>query len=392
MTGPSPAASAEAWRRRPAIALEHVRRAYGGVTAVDDVSLSVGANEFVTILGPSGSGKTTVLLMIAGFVRPDQGRVTIAGEDVTDLPPHYRNLGFVFQNYALFPHLTVYENVAFPLRVRGRRSGEIRERVHAVLERLALEGLEARKPSQLSGGQQQRVALARAMVFDPPVLLMDEPLAALDRKLRQRMQLEIKGLHRALGIPVVYVTHDQEEALVMSDRIAVMNRGRLEQVDAVDSLYDSPSTEFVAGFLGESNILKGRLEEVTGGCPRVLVDGRWSLHACGDEQSMPGTSVLLFFRPERVDLASGHLGLPEDPTVNSVSGHVQEAIHSGDVLRYLVRLETGSRVFVKTLNRGGGPRPGDPVRVRWLVADTRLIPRPHIGDGKTQSAMEELGT
>ena len=369
----SPARGAGPAAPRAAIVLDRVSRSYGGVAAVRDVSLSVGASEFVTLLGPSGSGKTTVLLMIAGFVSPDAGRIEIGGDDATDLPPHHRNIGFVFQSYALFPQMTVRDNVAFPLRVRRRSGGLVRERVRDILERLQLDGLEQRLPSQLSGGQQQRVALARALVFEPSVLLMDEPLAALDRQLRQRMQLEIKSLQRALGIPVVYVTHDQEEALVMSDRIGVMNRGRIEQLDPVQRLYDNPETEFVAGFMGEANLLRGRLGARSPGGWTVTTKAGWELAASGGEGIAPGAEVLVVVRPERVELA-----LEESPERtamgrNQVSGRVEQVIHAGDVLKYLVRVASGERVVAKVLNRGGGPRLGAAVRMWWSVDDTRAI-------------------
>ena len=372
-TGCSP--RAERRDRGDAIVLDRVSRSYGAVAAVKDVSLSVGASEFVTLLGPTGSGKTTVLLMIAGFAMPDRGRILVGGEDATGLPAHYRNIGFVFQSYALFPHMTVRDNVAFPLRVRRRKAGEVRERVRDILGRLQLEGLEHRLPSELSGGQQQRVALARALVFEPSVLLMDEPLAALDRQLRQRMQLEIKTLQRALSIPVVYVTHDQEEALVMSDRIAVMNHGCIEQVDPVQRLYDSPATEFVAGFMGEANLLRGRIGERRDGHRMVAMNGGWSLAASGAEHITPGADVLLVVRPERVEVAAA--GPHDLPGVgpNQATGRVEEVIHAGDVLKYLVRVESGERVVAKVLNRGSGPRQGDTVRMWWSADDTRAIDR-----------------
>jgi putative spermidine/putrescine transport system ATP-binding protein len=372
-----PVAAAESARgRADAIALCGVWRSYGGVPAVRDVSLAVGPSEFVTLLGPSGSGKTTVLLMIAGFVAPDRGRVEIGGEDATHLPAHHRNIGFVFQHYALFPQMTVQDNVAFPLRVRRLGAEAVRERVRDVLGRLQLDGLGGRLPSQLSGGQQQRVALARALVFEPSVLLMDEPLAALDRQLRQRMQLEIKGLQRALGIPVVYVTHDQEEALVMSDRIAVMNRGRIEQIDPVECLYDRPQTEFVAGFMGEANLLRGRM----GARGRVTTASGWALAASGAEGIREGADVLLVVRPERVELAPAEAPDRAAPGDNQAIARVEQVIHAGDVMKYLVRAGGGERVVAKGLNRGGGPRPGDTVRMWWSVDDTRAI------DGSARAA------
>jgi len=239
------------------IKLEQVTKTFDGrVVAVDDVTLDIEAGEFFSLLGPSGCGKTTSLRMIAGFELPDSGRVHVGGRDITDLPVHKRDMGMVFQSYALFPHRTVAENVAFGLRMRDVPKPDIARRVKAALAQVALTGLEERKPGQLSGGQQQRVALARALVVEPPVLLCDEPLGALDRKLRQQMQFELKELQKRLGVTLVFVTHDQEEALAMSDRIAVMNKGRVEQVGAPTEIYERPRTRFVADFIGEINILE----------------------------------------------------------------------------------------------------------------------------------------
>jgi len=239
-----------------AIKLQQVTKSFDGkVVAVDDVTLDIKAGEFFSLLGPSGCGKTTSLRMIAGFEMPDSGRVHVGGEDITDVPVHRRDMGMVFQSYALFPHRTVAENVAFGLRMRDVPKPEIAKRVAAALAQVALTGLEERRPAQLSGGQQQRVALARALVIEPRVLLCDEPLGALDRKLRQQMQFELKELQQRLGVTLVFVTHDQEEALAMSDRIAVMNRGRVEQVGAPTEIYERPRTRFVADFIGEINLL-----------------------------------------------------------------------------------------------------------------------------------------
>ena len=239
------------------IKLEQVTKTFDGrVVAVDDVTLDIEAGEFFSLLGPSGCGKTTSLRMIAGFELPDSGRVHVGGRDITDLPVHRRDMGMVFQSYALFPHRTVAENVAFGLRMREVPKPDIARRVKAALALVELTGLEERKPAQLSGGQQQRVALARALVVEPPVLLCDEPLGALDRKLRQQMQFELKELQKRLGVTLVFVTHDQEEALAMSDRIAVMNKGRVEQVGAPTEIYERPRTRFVADFIGEINILE----------------------------------------------------------------------------------------------------------------------------------------
>ena len=247
-----------------AVVLEKVSKSFGPVIAVDDVSVTIEPGEFITLLGPSGSGKTTTLMMIAGFDHPSAGEIYIDGTPIVGVPPYRRGIGMVFQNYALFPHLTVAENVAFALKQRSVAKPEIVGRVAETLDIVRLRGYEARYPRQLSGGQQQRVALARAIIFHPRVLLMDEPLSALDKQLREELQLEMKRLHQQLGITFIYVTHDQREALIMSDRIAVMNQGRIEQAGSPSDLYDRPATRFVAGFIGESNFLEGEVAGLQG--------------------------------------------------------------------------------------------------------------------------------
>lgn len=254
------------------IRIENLVKSFGAARALDGVSLQIAAGEFVSILGPSGSGKSTVLMSIAGFLGPDSGRILIGDVDLTPIPAHRRNIGIVFQKYSLFPHMTVARNVAFPLRMRGWGRAKQTEAVREALERVQLSNLSDRYPSQLSGGQQQRVALARAIVFDPPLLLMDEPLGALDKKLREELQLEIKLLQQRLGITVLFVTHDQQEALAMSDRIAVMNDGRIEQIGSPAELYRQPQTEFVARFVGDSNMFSGRALEDAGPGEPVAVD------------------------------------------------------------------------------------------------------------------------
>jgi ABC-type Fe3+/spermidine/putrescine transport system ATPase subunit len=322
-----------------AVALRGLTKRYGEVTAARDVTLDVRAGEFLTLLGPSGSGKTTTLMMVAGFVLPDAGAVEIDGRDVTWLDPNRRGLGMVFQSYLLFPHLTVARNVAFPLEVRRTPRPRIQARVADVLDLVQLRGLEDRYPRQLSGGQQQRVALARALVYEPPVLLMDEPLGALDKKLREQMQLEIKRIQSRLGVTVLYVTHDQTEALTMSDRIAVMRGGRVEQVGAPDELYEGPANRFVADFLGESNFLQG---------PRGL----------------------LAIRPEKVTLEPAGAAGGGGP---AVAGTVREAIYSGVMTRYTVSVEGIGEWVVVDQNRAARVRfrPGDGVRVVWSADDVR---------------------
>ncbi len=283
-----------------AIKLDQVTKTFDGrVLAVDSVTLDIAAGEFFSLLGPSGCGKTTSLRMIAGFEHPDSGRVHVGGNDITDLPVHRRDMGMVFQSYALFPHRTVAENVAFGLRMREVPRPEIERRVAAALAQVALTGFETRKPGQLSGGQQQRVALARALVVEPPVLLCDEPLGALDRKLRQQMQFELKELQKRLGVTLVFVTHDQEEALAMSDRIAVMNKGKVEQVGTPTEIYERPRTRFVADFIGEINILEepGRLRALRPEKIRLVAAEGARLSGTVETSNYLGGSTLLRVRP-----------------------------------------------------------------------------------------------
>jgi ABC-type Fe3+/spermidine/putrescine transport system ATPase subunit len=312
-----------------AIRLEQVTKTFDGrVVAVDAVTLDIAAGEFFSLLGPSGCGKTTSLRMIAGFDHPDSGRIHVGGRDITDLPVHRRDMGMVFQSYALFPHRTVAENVAFGLRMREVPKPEIVRRVQAALAQVALTGLEGRKPSQLSGGQQQRVALARALVVEPPVLLCDEPLGALDRKLRQQMQFELKELQKRLGVTLVFVTHDQEEALAMSDRMAVMNKGKVEQVGSPTEIYEQPRTRFVADFIGEINILE------TAGLPRAL-------------------------RPEKIRLVAS-------PDAR-VSGKVETANYLGGSTLLRVRAADGQSMLVRETHVGerASRAPGDAVGLTW---------------------------
>jgi len=315
-----------------AIRLQNVTKIFDGkVVAVEDVTLDIKAGEFFSLLGPSGCGKTTSLRMIAGFEMPDSGRVHVGGQDITDVPVHRRDMGMVFQSYALFPHRTVAQNVAFGLRMREIAKAEIDRRVAAALAQVALTGLEERRPGQLSGGQQQRVALARALVIEPRVLLCDEPLGALDRKLRQQMQFELKELQRRLGVTLVFVTHDQEEALAMSDRIAVMNHGRVEQIGAPTEIYERPRTRFVADFIGEINLL----EEA--GKPRAL-------------------------RPEKIRLVP--------PAEARLSGVVETANFLGGATLY--RVQAGGRTWLARETHAGerSPRgPGDPVGLLWNDSD-----------------------
>lgn len=359
------------------VELKNVSKSYGEVAAVDQVSLSVGASEFVTLLGPSGSGKTTSLMMIAGFEQPDRGDVIIGGRQVTNLPAYRRDLGFVFQHYALFPHMTVYENLAFPLTTRGMPHSEIVRRVPSALERVRLPGLEKRYPSQLSGGQQQRVALARALIFDAPVLLMDEPLGALDKKLREQMQVEIKRIQRDLHVTVVYVTHDQEEALAMSDRIAVMNGGRIVQFDSPERIYEQPDDPFVADFIGQTNLLTAAVARAADGlCELVVSDQRIYM---ADALEKSGLSmVIVALRPERISIRPADglhlLGEPSKTEPHWRPAVVEEVMYLGNLRKYRVRSGGLSLTAHQQVNRDAPMfGEGQNVTVGWYPQDVKLL-------------------
>ncbi len=348
---------------------ENISKSYGAVKAVDDVSIDVRREEFLTLLGASGSGKTTMLMSIAGFTMPDSGRIVLDGEDITYLPPSRRNIGVVFQSYALFPHMTVFENVAYPLRVRRVARRDIEERTEKALELIQLGGFGDRMPDQLSGGQQQRVALARAMVFEPKMLLMDEPLGALDKKLREYMQLEIKHLQRQLKITVIYVTHDQSEALTMSDRIAIMSQGQFEQVGSPDDLYRAPANRFVADFIGETCFFKAVVAGTEGDLTVARI-GDDTVRFPADTPAAPGAEVELMVRPEAVGIAAA--GETEG---NRLAGVVEEAIYLGELTRYHLRLGDDQILMMKQQNMDGvgQVRPGDSVTVSWSIQDTRQV-------------------
>jgi putative spermidine/putrescine transport system ATP-binding protein len=338
-----------------AITLERVTKVFAGATrAVDDVSLSIAEGEFFSLLGPSGCGKTTTLRMIAGFESPDAGRIRVRGQDITALPPERRNMGMVFQNYALFPHRTVAENVAFGLRMRKVPKPDIAARVREALAMVRLDGLEDRRPAELSGGQQQRVALARAIVVNPTVLLCDEPLGALDKKLRQAMQFELRELHRRLGLTLVYVTHDQEEALTMSHRIAVMTAGRIAQIGAPREIYDRPASRFVADFIGDTNILDG--EPRDGG---LLLPGGW----VSPVASLPEGVRSVALRPERVRLTAAGTGL--------VDATVEEVNFLGDSMLLKLGLPAGLALLAR-VGRDADPSlasPGSRAGITWRAQD-----------------------
>lgn len=324
------------------VSLKRLGKRFNEVVAVDRVTLEVYTGEFLTLLGPSGSGKTTTLMMIAGFEFPTEGEILVEGKDISDVPPSKRNIGMVFQNYALFPHMTVYENIAFPLKMRKFTKTEIVTRVETALEKVKLPGFERRYPKQLSGGQQQRIALARALVFDPPLLLMDEPLGALDKKLREYMQLEIKSLQRDLKITTIYVTHDQGEALTMSNRIAVFNEGRVEQVGTPEEIYDQPANKFVADFIGETNFLEGNITQVTDtGCQFRSLGGS-EFRLIVKRNLAIGEKVLVALRPEKIVILKEKV-----QGFNHIEGLVEEVIYVGETRRYRVKLNERETLYVK---------------------------------------------
>lgn len=346
--------------------LENLAKNFGEVVAVDHIDLEIASGEFVTLLGPSGSGKTTTLLMVAGFELPTEGQIRLDDEPITHKPPHRRDVGLVFQHYALFPHMTVHKNIAFPLEMRKVSKTDIRRRVNEALEIVRLPGYGDRYPRQLSGGQQQRIALARSIVFNPQLLLMDEPLGALDKKLREELQLEIKHIQEDLGITVVYVTHDQEEALTMSDRIAVMNQGRIEQVGSATELYERPANHFVADFIGEANFFKAKV---------IAIEGSTCLARTGDQQSFAcpllpemkvGDEFTFAIRPERPIFKK-----PEQEMPNVIRGIVDDVIYVGGLTKYKVMREEDQTFFIEESSSVGGPRyrRGARVEIGWDTED-----------------------
>jgi len=358
------------------VELQSVTKAFGEFRAVDAVSLTIRAGDFVAMLGPSGAGKSTVLRMIGGFELPDSGAIRIGGRDVTNLPPYRRDVNTVFQSYALFPHMSVAENVAYGLRQDGVPRRERQARVRDALEMVQLLDLAQRKPTQLSGGQQQRVALARALVKRPSVLLLDEPLGALDRKLRQQMQVELKLLQHELGTTFIFVTHDQEEALAMSDVIAVMRNGRVEQVGTPTELYDRPRTAFVAGFIGSQNFLPGRTDGLEG---RLTADAGLGIEAARCAESLPpGARGLAAVRPEHVRVSTQE---PEG-VANKIDGQIVAAAMLGDSLEYVVRLANGTEIFSRVPRTAAGmPGEGERVWVSWSRDDTALYPYEELTTG-----------
>ena len=369
---PHSAASSDAF-----VAFDRVQKSYDGETlVVEDFNLTIERGEFLTLLGPSGSGKTTCLLMLAGFEVPSAGQIRLAGEVLDNIPPHQREIGLVFQNYALFPHMTVAENLAFPLKVRKLDKSTVAQKVSDTLAMVRLQGFEHRKPSQLSGGQQQRVAVARALIFDPKILLMDEPLSALDKNLRDQMQIEIRDLHRTLGITVVYVTHDQSEAMTMSSRIVVFDEGAVQQVAPPSELYEKPQNAFVAQFVGENNGLQGTVEKTQGKSCLVRLSSGENIEAENVGDNAKGSQVLVSLRPERVRLAANASDLKN--CCNKVKGKLQEKIFLGDHMRARFFACNKEGFVVNLPNKEGiehvkVAKEGQDMALGWRVEDCRAL-------------------
>ncbi len=356
----------------PLVRFESVQKSYDGKSfVIENLELSVKKSEFLTMLGPSGSGKTTCLMMLAGFEPITNGEIYLAEKSIAHVPPHKRDIGMVFQNYALFPHMTVGENLAFPLEIRKIGKSEREERIHRVLSMVQLDGYADRRPAQMSGGQQQRVAVARALVFEPQVVLMDEPLGALDKNLREQMQYEIRHLHEQLGLTVLYVTHDQHEALTISDQIAVFNKGEIQQIAAPETLYEFPENAFVAGFIGENNSLSGTVEKLDDASCQIRLDNGEAVTATPINLYRTGERVALSLRPERVQ------SNPENTTdfPNQFSATIDEAIYLGDHVR--VHLTMGKdhlTVKIPNAKQDASPEKGEKIRIGWRSEDCRALP------------------
>ena len=353
------------------VKFEKVDKSYDGeILVVKDLNVDIPKGEFLTMLGPSGSGKTTTLMMLAGFETPTNGEIYLDGEAISSIPPYKRGIGMVFQNYALFPHMTVSENLSFPLEVRKINKSEIKEKIEKALSMVELQDFGNRMPMQLSGGQQQRVALARALVFEPRLVLMDEPLGALDKKLREQMQYEIKHIHANIGITVVYVTHDQGEALTMSNRIAVFNDGKIQQISTPDILYEKPENAFVAQFIGENNQLKGKVKSINGNMCVIRTDKGEEIKSLKINVGAVGDGSTVPLRPERVEINSSDTNFE-----NSFNGTVKELIYLGDHIRTRVEVCGNDQFIVKVPNsyKGANLKEGTPVKLSWKANDSRAL-------------------
>jgi len=354
------------------VVFDHVQKSYDGETlVVKDLNLAIGKGEFLTMLGPSGSGKTTCLMMLAGFETATNGEIRLDGKPINSVPPHQRGIGMVFQNYALFPHMTVGENLSFPLEVRGMAKPAREAKIKRALDMVEMGDFVSRRPAQLSGGQQQRIALARALVFDPGLVLMDEPLGALDKQLREHMQFEIKHLHESLGITVVYVTHDQGEALTMSDRVAVFNDGRIQQLAPPADLYERPENSFVAQFIGENNKLKGTVEELGGGKALVRLTTGELIDATPVNVTTKGQQTLVSIRPERVEYKPEMM--PEG--AHTLEAEVLEFIYMGDLFRTRLRVAGSDDFVIKARNTAGQRMlaPGEKIKIGWAPHYARAL-------------------
>lgn len=354
----------------PYVRFREVQKSYDGeVLVVKNLNLDIAPGEFLTMLGPSGSGKSTCLMMLAGFEPATNGEIYLAGKPINQVPPHKRGIGMVFQNYALFPHMSVAENLAYPLQVRKMSRSDIQAKVKRALDMVELGKFGDRRPAQLSGGQQQRVAVARALVFEPELILMDEPLGALDKQLREQMQYEIKHIHDDLGVTVVYVTHDQTEALTMSDRVAVFNDGIVQQLSTPSELYENPQNAFVAQFIGENNTLSGTVEQINGSKCTVKTDGGETVVAQKVNVSEAGERTTLSLRPERVELD------PTEKMDDILPGTIQERIYLGDHIRVRVNVAGNDEFIVKVRNRSEMRKldVGQAVRVGWNASDCKAL-------------------
>ena len=354
------------------VAFERVQKSYDGETlVVKDLNLSMPKGEFLTMLGPSGSGKTTCLMMLAGFETATHGDIKLDGVSINNIPPHKRGIGMVFQNYALFPHMSVAENLAFPLEVRKMGKSEREQKVKRALDMVQMGEFAGRRPAQLSGGQQQRIALARALVFEPELVLMDEPLGALDKQLRETLQFEITNLAHDLGITTVYVTHDQTEALTMSDRVAVFDDGRIQQLATPDQLYEKPENSFVAQFIGENNTLDGVVQEIKGDTCIVKLDSGDTIDAVPVNVNNVGDRTKVSIRPERVEIDRGRLS----PDAHTLKAEVLEFIYMGDIFRTRLRVAGTDEFVIKTRNAPDQKRlkPGEMIEIGWMPQDCRAL-------------------